>query len=85
MIRVSLLAKVGRLGEYPQISSVFQCVINTFLGARVMEPDWCWSFTENQTIVQAFYLYQSLKYYIFTPPASASCPVQKVLFGPGAP
>ena len=84
MIRLSLLAKVGRLGEYPQISSVFQCVINTFLGARVMEPDW-WSFTENQTIVQAFYLYQSLKYYIFTPPASASCQVQKVLFGPGAP
>ena len=41
MIRVSLLAKVGRLGKYPQISSVFQCVINTFLGARVMEPDWC--------------------------------------------
>ena len=41
MIRLSLLAKVGRLGKYPQISSVFQCVINTFLGARVMEPDWC--------------------------------------------
>ena len=40
MIRLSLLAKVGRLGKYPQISSVFQCVINTFLGARVMEPDW---------------------------------------------
>ena len=85
MIRVSLLAKVGRLGKYHQISSVFQCVINTFLGARVMEPDWCWSFTGNQTIVQALYLYQSLKYYIFTPPAPVSCPVQKVLVGPGAP
>ena len=31
MIRVSLLAKVGRLGKYHQISSVFQCLINTFL------------------------------------------------------
>ena len=85
MIRVSLLAKVGRLGKYHQISSVFQCLINTFLGARVMEPDWCWSFTGNQTIVQALYLYQSLKYHIFAPPASARGPVQKVLVGPGAP